>query len=269
MHNSITNPISKLLVRLRAQKAKKAERKRINELTKELIQVVKNPQKDAVEKISELVLKGADINTFDMDKERSLLHTAAEQNRMDITKSLIENGCKLYINVNDIYGKDPAFYAIDNNNPELLDYLLAHGVSTKRPADFNLMSSYRYAVLSGNTKLVDIELKHGADVNDSVGKQFILYDHYEKTYPGPTPLAELVAGKEDYDLSSEQATRKIYGEKMIKFLLDKGAKIDIVNPYGNTVSVVQTSENIRKILTDKQQNLMSKKLLQQAKIKSI
>ncbi|MBR1756141.1 MAG: ankyrin repeat domain-containing protein [Alphaproteobacteria bacterium] len=271
MSKSSTSPISQIVVRIKELKAKKAERQRVGELTKQLINIVKNPDKDAAKKITELVKKGADVNNFDMDKERSLLHIAAEQNRMDVVKALVENGCKSYINVNDVYGKDPAFYAIDNNNAEMLDYLLAHGISTKRPADFNLMSSYRYAVLSGNTELVKIELKHGADVNDYVGQQFVLYDRYEKTYPGPTPLADLVLGKDCYDPLSTRQNSKIYDEAMIKLLLDNGARTDLADPYGNTAHDSEMPEHIRKMLNAQQQkqNAVPQNILRQAKIKSM
>ena len=229
------------------RKVKKVERQRVKALTKELIEVVKNPDENAAQKIADLVAKGADINTFDMDKERSLLHFAAEQNWMDVVKALVENGCKKYINVNDIHGKDPAFYAIDNNNPEMLDYLLANGVSTNRPADFNLESSFRYAVRSGHINLVEIELKHGADVDDYVGQSFRLYDKYDKIYPGPTPLADVVSGQDIHDGSG---IGKKYDMAMIEFLLKNGARTDLPDSYGRDIKHIEEMPEIRKILAE-------------------
>jgi ankyrin repeat protein len=231
------------------RKVKKVERQRVKALTKELIEVVKNPDENAAQKIADLVAKGADINTFDMDKERSLLHFAAEQNRMDVVKALVENGCKKYINVNDIHGKDPAFYAIDNNNPEMLDYLLANGVSTNRPADFNLDSSFRYAVRSGHINLAEIELKYGADINDHVGEEFTLYGKYIKVYPGPTPLADVVHGQE---INDGVAVRKKFDKAMVEFLLKNGARTDLNDPYGNDVKYIEALPEVRKILMDSQ-----------------
>lgn len=243
----LKSKISKLVTDIKNswqhQKQKKAERQKQKLLTRELIQTVKNPPENAAAKIAELVAAGADVNTFDMDKERSLLHFAAEQNRMDIAIALIENGCKTYINVNDAAGKDPAFYAIDNNNVEMLDYLLANGISTNRPADFNLISSLRYAVRSGNINMVEIQLKHGADINDHVGETLKFYNQYEKTYPGPTPLADVVNKQKN---NYENAAKK-HDTAMIKFLLQNGANID-KDPYGNNVEYNNTLLKLKQIL---------------------
>lgn len=248
MDTSLKLKISKLVTNIKSswqhQQQKKTARQKQKMLTKELVRTVKNPPENAVAKIAELVVAGADINTFDMDKERSLLHYAAEQNRMDLVNALMENGCKTYINVNDCYGKDPAFYAIDNNNGEMLDYLLANGVSTNRPADFNLDSSLRYAVCSGNVEMVKIELKHGADINDHVGESFKLYDQYQKTYPGPTPLAEIIGGQgKDGEIVSKK-----YDTEMIEFLLQNGARTDIKDSYGNDISRIDTSDKVKQLL---------------------
>lgn len=226
-------------------KAKKVARQRVKALTKELIDVVKKPDENAAQKITDLVVQGADVNTFDMDKERSLLHYAAEQNRLDIVKALVENGCRKYINVNDVHGKDPAFYAIDYNNSEMLDYLLSNGVSVNRPADFNLESSFRYAVRSGHVNLAEIELKHGADINDHVGESFKLYDKYEKAYPGPTPLADVVSGKDIHD-----GAGKRYDMAMIEFLLKNGARTDLKDAYGRDIKHIENIPAIRKILME-------------------
>lgn len=214
MNTKKDNVFNKMIEKMHEFKAKRAERRRINKLTTELIAVVKHPKDDAVEKINSLVKQGADVNTFDMDTERSLLHFSAEQNRLDVTEALSKNGCKKYINVNDIYGKDPAFYAIDNKNPQLLDFVLSNGVSVNRPADFNLMSSFRYAVHSGEVELAQIVHKHGADINDRVGESFTLYDQYQKTYPGPTPLKDL------YLYNSKNT-------EMINFLKANGGRDDL------------------------------------------
>ena len=214
------NIFNTLVKKMHEYKENRAERRRINKLTAELISVVKHPAADAAKKIDELVQKGANVNTFDMDTERSLLHFAAEKNRLDVVEALVKNDCKTYININDIFGKDPAFYAIDNKNPQLLDYLYSHGVSTNRPADFNLMSSFRYAVHSGEVELAEIAYKHGANINDHVGETFVLYEQYQKTYPAPTPLGEL------YHLKSRN-------KDMIDFLKANGAQADLSEVMDN------------------------------------
>lgn len=213
------------------KKAQHAERKRVNALTKELLTVVKNPADNAAENIRKLVQQGANVNTFDMDKEKSLLHYAAEHNRMDMVKTLLECGCRYFINVNDSYGKTPAFYAIDNKNSEMLDYLLTNGITTERPLDFNYDSVLRHAVRSGDVKMAEICLKHGADVNDRVGETFILLDKYERTYPGPTPLADIVSGQEMFN--STQHGQKKFNEPMVKLLLEHNARTDLKDAYGH------------------------------------
>lgn len=226
-------------------RAQRAERKRVNTLTRELIAAVKYPDENAAQKIAELVKQGADVNAYDLDKERSLLHFAAEQNRMDVVKALVENGCKRFINVNDINGKDPAFYAVDNHNPEMLDYLLSHGISTDRPQDFTYSSILRHAVNSGNVQMAEICLKHGADVNDHVGETFVLHDHYERTYPGPTPLADVIGGRDEYNAGTQI---KEYNIPMVKLLLDHNARTDLPDAYGHDIMDSETIPEIRQML---------------------
>lgn len=270
MADSIAQRLMKIVASAKATvgdlRVKKAERQRVKALTKELINTVKNPDENVAQKIADLVARGADVNTFDMDNERSLLHFAAEQNRMDVVKALVENGCKKYINVNDVHGKDPAFYAIDNNNPEMLDYLLSNGVSTNRPADFNLESSFRYAVRLGNVKMAEIELKHGADINDRVGESFMLYDKYERIYPGPTPLADVVGGKDVND-----GAGKRYDVAMIEFLLKNGARTDLPDSYGRDIRHIEDIPEIRKILaeTRAQSGMVATAILAKNKAKTI
>lgn len=248
MSASKHNPILNVMERIQKIKANRVEHKRVYHLTRELFNIAKNPDENAAEKIKDLVKKGADVNKFDMRRERSLLHYAAEQNRMDIVKALIECGCKTYINVNDINGKDPAFYAIDNNNPEMLDYLLSNGVSTARPADMNYISSFRYAVRSGHIDLVEIELNHGADINDHAGESWVDYGKYARFYSGSTPLHDLTYGR---DISGGVGPEKrVYDKKMIIYLLSKGARTDIASDYGTKLDYLWEVPEIKEGLKE-------------------
>lgn len=228
------------------KKAQHAERQRVSALTKELLAIVKNPDENVSQKIRELVKQGANVNTFDMDNERSLLHYAAEHNRMDMAQALIESGCRYFINVNDSYGKTPAFYAIDNKNPEMLEYLLSNGITTDRPLDFNYDSVFRHAVRSGDVQMAEICLKHGADVNDHVGETFVLHDKYERTYPGPTPLADALSGTEVY--SAEKHGEKEFNEPMIKLLFKYNARTDLKDAYGHDALDKITSPKLHQMV---------------------
>lgn len=229
------------------KKTQYAERQRVNAMTKELLAIVRNPDDNAAENIRNLVQRGANVNTFDIDKEKSLLHYAAEHNRMDMVQALLESGCRYFINVNDSYGKTPAFYAIDNKNPKMLDYLLTNGITTERPLDFNYDSVLRHAVRSGDVQMVEICLKNGADVNDHVGETFILLDKYERTYPGPTPLADVLSRKEVH--TSTQHGEKEYNEPMIELLLKYNARTDLKDDYGHDALDKAATPKLHKLVS--------------------
>lgn len=77
-----------------------------------------------INKVKELVAKGADVNIKD-SFESTPLHFALRKQNYDIAKLLIEKGAD--VNVKDKEGKTPLKIAIEMNNDDIANFLRSKG----------------------------------------------------------------------------------------------------------------------------------------------
>ena len=138
--------------------------------------------------------------------QHSLLSTAAEKGFLNVCRLLIENGT---------YAEGDFSYAVEKairaKHHRILIYLLEQGASPSNSESY--VCPLFYAVLHGNIETLQILIEHGADVNQ-MGTGL----PSELNYVG-TPLHAATYGRKSV--------------KIVRFLLENGAKPDLLDPnYG-------------------------------------
>ena len=199
-----------------------------------------------------------------ISKEKNLnyeLTNACKDGDSEYVKWLIEKGVN--INTLDSQGFSPLHWAIGKGNFELVELLLKHG------ADINLKAAdtttpLHIAVQRSHTQIVDLLLCYGADVNvvTSDGNTPLHWAAKKNTLEiielllnhGADPYVLNSLGVRPHDLTNETAREfffhrfsqgKNLNEELLiasergdleytKWLLEKGVKIDVFDPEGNT-----------------------------------
>ncbi len=102
------------------------------------------------------------------------LGVAAAQGNLHLVKNLLDHGAIL--NPTDHRTVEPLWYATTNGHIDIVEYLLKSGARIK---GYSGRNAFLPAVVSGNTELVSVFLKYGADPDvDIMG------------WPKPTKLAK-------------------------------------------------------------------------------
>jgi len=142
-----------------------------------------------------LVEYGVDSSNKFFSGHESLLNVAVQANDLEFVKMLLEKGTN--INSRRSYEKPPAYYAIKNSNPKMLEFLISQKTELTHPDLLTL------AIKVGNPAIIDILLKQKEiDVNQK--------DNLER-YP------------------AMYAVKKCHFE-ILNTLLKKGAKLDLSAP---------------------------------------
>ena len=143
-------------------------------LTEELVIKVFNDVKAGnKEEVKEFIKYGNRLNKHYFSKRVSLLHESIRHNKPGIVKLLIDAGADLDM-ISD--NKTPLMFAIEQNNWHLVDVLLRHGAninSTNQQGKTALFYCAKY----GNPQVMKFLLDKGADINrkDKKGRKVIDY----------------------------------------------------------------------------------------------
>ena len=158
-----------------------------------------------------LIAAGADVNARELDSAGvgfwSALHYAAEHEQVGVARLLIENGAQ--IDVRTRGGRTPLMFAVLRGDSMMVDLLLEHGANLKALGP-NTRTLLHIAVQSGNLKIVQLLIARGVDVNARTTAG---------SYPGQTPL------------HISALTGQV---KVAELLLINGAEIDATDRFGYT-----------------------------------
>ena len=124
---------------------------------------MKSVKKGDLEKVSELIEMGADLNTTvgDTDK-RSLLHHASQKGHSKLIHFLLDKGIE--INSLDNRGRTPLYLACYDYKFESAKALVSKGAEINLNGEFNPLDMACSNSYYG-TEIVELLLKHNADVN--------------------------------------------------------------------------------------------------------
>jgi len=178
------------------------------------------------EKIMALIEDGADINYQDKNGATALMVSTLSGN-LELTKTLLDKSADPNLQ-GKIVGLSPIILAVHNNNDVPMAQLLLEKNANPNLKTYIGFTALMYAVLNGNTQMVDLLISKGANVND---QEFIA---------GLTSLIIAIANKntELTDiLLANGADVKIKdksGQNAINYAKETKAKeiIDLVVPEG-------------------------------------
>jgi ankyrin repeat protein len=104
-----------------------------------------------------VVVKRAVFTTHPSKGRKSILHETAITADVDRVRWLIDNGAVL--DAKDAFGCTPLMRAVEHNNVEIVDLLLAKGANVW-VTNFNREGPVFYAALRGYTRLLNLLLRH-------------------------------------------------------------------------------------------------------------
>ena len=271
-----------------------------NNNEKQLIEACKNGDLESAKK---LIRTGTDVNTKDSEKVSALMY-AVKSGNLDLIKELVRFGADIdyYYASYDDRGKnvniDIAFFAIENGNNDIIEYLLSKGAN---PNDFLFFAIYKndinrvkefikegadadyylpYASERGNVIIMQELIKSGAkDFNNSLRRAIFEYIYQE--IDNSEAIIELIKRGADINMTlsidiSETDNYSRYIQvpiffyaiqtknyNIVKAFLDKGVKLEGTNSRNQTVlmaAVISNNADIVREILKKDKSLLKQEI---------
>lgn len=196
------------------------------------------------EEMEMLLKKGIGINSKNRES-LSFLHTAAETGDTETGRWLIQHGAD--IRIRDKYGFTPLMTAAGNGRDEMVKLLLDKGAETRLNNHRGLTPLHLAASSLGSVGAVQLLLAAGADVNARFpGAPPPLLWAFQSNAPKQTLLLLLEAGADVREADEEGFTALHWAVKndmtdMAEHLLKAGADINSRNQKGETPLLLSLS----------------------------
>ncbi|WP_214303322.1 ankyrin repeat domain-containing protein [Wolbachia endosymbiont of Erebia cassioides] len=199
----------------------------------------------------------------EFNKEKLVLSTeqlfnAVRQNNLDKVRELINQGASINAQEVGIYGKKPIHIAAENNNKNIIEFLLSRGVSiddTERVGNTPL----HYAAWRGGLEAAEFLVDRGASINaaDNSGKKPV---HVAAENNNKNVIEFLLSKGVSVDEIDKNGwtplhyTARFSQLEAAKLLVDKGANINAQNVYGREpihIAAEHDNKNIIELLLNK------------------
>ncbi|WP_157154583.1 ankyrin repeat domain-containing protein [Brachyspira murdochii] len=241
---------------------------------KELIEACKNGDLETAKK---LIRTGTDVNTKDGEKVSALMY-AVKSGNLDLIKELVRFGADIgyYYGSYDDRGKsvniDIAFFAIENGNDDIIEYLLSKGAN---PNDFLF-----FAIYKNDINRVKEFIKKGADdFNNSLRRA--IFEYIYQDIDNSEAIIELIKINADINMTlsvdiSETDNYSRYVQvpiffytiqtknyNIVKAFLDKGVKLEGTNSDNQTVimaAIITNNADIVREILKKDKSLLEEKI---------
>lgn len=214
--------------------------------------LVKAAKNGNLEKVSELLDSGADLNTTvgDSDK-RNLLHHASQKGHSNLIEFLIEKGIK--VNSLDKRGRTPLYLACYDYKFDSAKTLISNGAEINISGEYNpldMASSNSYY----GTEIVEFLLENNANVNITCRGTSVTplmgALHQEKT-DALKLLLNAGANTNHIDANGDSPLGRVSEHEFpehVNLLLDYNAKIDYQNKKGNSALHLATERENKKVI---------------------
>jgi ankyrin repeat protein len=188
-----------------------------------------------VEKVEELLSKGADPNVKDEDGNTPL-HLAIKANHLQIARLLVERGAD--VNARNKRGKTPLHIAAERSNEEAVALLVEKGADVNAK-DESMLTPLHVAVDQGSLAIAQLLLEKGADVNarNLWGKTPL---HYAARHPHAGIAALLIERGADVNARSNNGWTPLHiaagngNLEVVQLLVEKGADVNAKDAQGWT-----------------------------------
>ena len=194
-------------------------------------------QKGYLDNVKVLLAAHADVN-YQNPSGLSALAAAAAEGDLPMVKWLVKNG-KADINIADKNGRTPVSYAVENNRPEVLNFLLTSGANPNLQ-DKNGVSPLMNASAKNLQECQKI-LLHRKDIDiaatDKQGRSAIFYSAYSGDI---FPAKQLVAARADINTPDNKGNTPLMNAIMAKndrtaaFFIQQGADLAPINKAGDS-----------------------------------
>lgn len=202
-----------------------------------------------VDKVLELLLKGADVNAQNYDGVSALMY-AAQNGHLDVVKILVYNGANM--NARPSGGATALIAATRFNHYEVMDYLIQQGAAINAKDDDSCTALF-YAAVYGYFIPADMLIFYGADLSCAAkdsSDALIAASLY-----GNKDIAELLI-KKGANINSKDKYWwtplhcAVYGNHfdIVKLLVDTGATINVKNSEGYTPLAIASENGYRQIV---------------------
>ncbi|MBR4592548.1 MAG: ankyrin repeat domain-containing protein [Elusimicrobiaceae bacterium] len=195
-------------------------------------------QKGYLRNVKALLDGGANANYRNPTNGLCALATAAAEGNPEMIKLLVKNG-KADINLPDLEGRTPIFYAVENNRPEALQLLLSAGANPNAQDNSGATALMR-ASAKNYTDCINLLLRQkNTDVNvaDNLGRSALMYSVYATD---AATAQKLMAAKADLNAADVTGTTplmsaiKAQNDRAAVLFIQQGADLTAVNKAGET-----------------------------------
>ncbi|TRX61872.1 hypothetical protein FNH22_03605 [Fulvivirga sp. M361] len=218
-------------------------------LNTDLVKATKNGD---LEKVSELINSGADLNTTVGDGyKRNLLHHASQKGHSDLIEFLIEKG--IAINSLDNKGRTPLYLACCDYKFDSVKTLVSKGAEINISGEYNpldMASSNSYY----GTEIVELLLENNANVNltcRGTGVTPLMGALHQKKPDALKLLLNAGANTNHIDANGNSPLGRVSEHDFpehVNLLLDFKAKINYQNRKGNSALHLATKRENKKVI---------------------
>ncbi len=195
-------------------------------------------QKGFTNNVKALLANGAKPDYRNPASGLSAMATAAAEGHVTIIRLLAKN--KADVNLPDLSGRTPIFYAVENNQLRALRTLLILGADPN-VKDHNGVSVLMRAAAQNREDCLALLLRQKTiDVNaqDNLGRSVVAYSAYAEDI---APAEKLVAAQADINLTDYKGNTplmdaiKAKNDRVAVYLIQQGADLSLQNKDGETV----------------------------------
>lgn len=166
------------------------------------------------------------------------LAAASAEGHVEVVRYLVKNG-KADVNLQDLVGRTPIFYAVEKDQPEVLQVLLSLGADPNHQDNAGVSALMRASAKDQQACQKILLRQKGIDVNaqDNVGRSVLTYAVYAEDI---APVQALLSAKADVNTADLQGNTplmsaiKAKNDRAAVLLIQHGANLTTVNQAGET-----------------------------------